>query len=1359
MKGAGKASRMSGDELGAHSTPTGSPTQLEMGFIRQAAEQATEVPVPETPPNAGLAQQPGSLLSNGPGGFGFPGGFAPNVGVAPNLASGAQFFGNTAGFEGQFGGMTPCLGLGGQPMFAGAPSPLGNPFGVSQPSVLSQANCGSSFVPPSGICSGSRGPAPPGGLTPQASKLHQIATLVGELDANQTRELQLALHERLGNQSRMIPEYFGEVPRSQSPNGYFGDAGPVLPGVVESSYGQQAQLDVFSKTEKWLTPAPVPDFEKWPGREDEITGFADYVTQLSSWAAQASLEFSQEIVQSSRWSTSITWESLSSAQRSRATRLLSILRAAFLGHARTAMLINAFTEGVSLEGRLTLDPMTVRNQTANGYELLRQLTQEYSLQTRAEALALRTALATKTFSLKVGERSSSTQVADIIRRIDYEAAKYMRLLSTLPSSIDSTGLGIPEADLLLILLRNLPDTVRSYCLHHASGETYLAYRQAARNWEERQRLFGDGQFGFVKQVFDKGSEVQGSTGMFSNGSESEDGGNINAVSTNQKCQKCGSKKHSTSECSTDLSKVRCFRCNMHGHIGMNCPQSKKQGVDGNEKQKGKGKGKKGSSGKGYGKKGKLNEVSEENPEDWSWESQSWWQCEVWQDDGWHSSAWDGHEWDDSSWQDSSWYGSWSEHEASGSPGSVGSGEHGVGSLLISMLTGDSFLNDEETGLFLESQSFQEEEVSCFPQPFDDVLDSCFPQPFDVVVGTFSEPSDGEKPVNHGCPVFCSCPRCSEIGARFHEHVMLDSSRRSCDRLAEERGFQPSNVLGLSSRHLQDWRSGVESSADENCFEGLVSSLQTRVSRFKLRVSTFLSFPFETCSSWMYLRRFGNILWPLLSQLSMEDSSWWLLDSGASTTVLAQRFAHAYGCDEGSSDDLGNSQFRAANGSIVKMSGRAQVGVSVVMVDEWGENRTHRHAQLKALVGNIQHNIISTTSLCRNGWDFWQGDSWFELVNRNTGEKAVEVGYFAGCPWVKLHAQEGTASGHQKVGKGVGKQPPGNAKEEFVGNLAPLTKASQRELEVHRLQGHTPFDPRCLECVRGKSTFHHRRRQDGIAECELQADFAYLSSKGEMTDEEVDRCFKVLVLVEMSSNCTCFISVDQDLQSTRNSIAQWLEFIGMSSSKSSIVLHTDAERAVGQLVSRVSSNFTFTIRRASPQQHRSVGGAERGVRRLKENLAVLRADLNKGGVDIPFTKESLQLVLTYLSLVHNHFGKSPSADLSPLEFVSERKLSKPQTALYGMSVVAEAPSSLLKDSPNETRSIEAIYLHGGLGTGPVVQGKIRVGSEMVLKRFVARNVKPILPFSWNLELAGDLLMKVDDKHTLPDVSGERDGCWW
>ena len=159
------------------------------------------------------------------------------------------------------------------------------------------------------------------------------------------------------------------------------------------------------------------------------------------------------------------------------------------------MLINAFLEGVSLDAHTgALDLRVARDQVSNGYELLRQMTVEYSLQSRSEALALRTALANRTFSVKSSEGGNS-QVADVIRRIDYEAARFSRLLGTLPPSVDATGLGMPEADLLLLLLKNLPDHVRSFVLHHASGESYMAYRRAARNYEERQRLFGDSKFG------------------------------------------------------------------------------------------------------------------------------------------------------------------------------------------------------------------------------------------------------------------------------------------------------------------------------------------------------------------------------------------------------------------------------------------------------------------------------------------------------------------------------------------------------------------------------------------------------------------------------------------------------------------------------------------------------------------------------------------------------------------------------------------------------------------------------------------------------------------------------------------------
>ena len=491
--------------------------------------------------------------------------------------------------------------------------------------------------PQEGICQGARGRMPPGGLTPQASTIRQVAELVGQLDPNQTRELQVILQERLSSQARMVPEYFGDFPRPQSGVGFFGD-GPTLPGLpapinaagsgeAQDSWSSGRPVDVFAKTEKWLTPAPVPDTSKWTSRESEIMGFSEYLSMLTSWAAQASLEFAQEIEQSSRWNGVLHWDALSGPAKNRSTRLLAILRNAFVGHARTTMLINAFLEGVSLDAHTgALDLRVARDQVSNGYELLRQMTVEYSLQSRSEALALRTALVNRTFSVKSSEGGNS-QVADVIRRIDYEAARFSRLLGTLPPSVDATGLGMPEADLLLLLLKSLPDHVRSFVLHHASGESYMAYRRAARNYEERQRLFGDPKFGKpLSQVFGQSGaqSTEMSKGDFSDDPE----GGINAVGQTPKCGKCGSRKHSTSDCTTDLSKVRCFRCNSHGHIGANCPNSRKTGSSessgnsgfvsgkGNGKQKGKGKqngkGKsKDSKGKGYGKKGKLNEISEE----------------------------------------------------------------------------------------------------------------------------------------------------------------------------------------------------------------------------------------------------------------------------------------------------------------------------------------------------------------------------------------------------------------------------------------------------------------------------------------------------------------------------------------------------------------------------------------------------------------------------------------------------------------------------------------------------------------------------------------------------------------------------
>ena len=54
---------------------------------------------------------------------------------------------------------------------------------------------------------------------------------------------------------------------------------------------EKGSRDVFAKSEKWLGPAPTPEVSKWSSRESEVSGFAEYLMQLSAWASQASLDF------------------------------------------------------------------------------------------------------------------------------------------------------------------------------------------------------------------------------------------------------------------------------------------------------------------------------------------------------------------------------------------------------------------------------------------------------------------------------------------------------------------------------------------------------------------------------------------------------------------------------------------------------------------------------------------------------------------------------------------------------------------------------------------------------------------------------------------------------------------------------------------------------------------------------------------------------------------------------------------------------------------------------------------------------------------------------------------------------------
>ena len=284
----------------------------------------------------------------------------------------------------------------------------------------------------------------------------------------------------------------------------------------------------------------------------------------------------------------------------------------------------------------------------------------------------------------------------------------------------------------------------------------MSYRQAAKRWEQQQRIFHEmsqsqGRKG-VSQL--SGQELSAGTEFYDIGDKDWENG-ISAVSDG-KCQRCGSKKHSTTDCSTDLSKTKCFRCNGYGHVSMNCNMKR------NDENKGKGNGSGKSNAKGGkgNRKGKLYEVSDEYGEwwsyDWDWNE---YDPSVNQVSGWEQ--WEEYGWDtNEGWYDSS--ETW-ESGAPAGPNNAETTEKTVGSLVLSPV----LCLEEETGtgcgdgLFLEegfqpksqpgfgvfgmahefSQEFsQEESIPCGsnlcvrPQPFVEKGASCehvrlCPQPF------------------------------------------------------------------------------------------------------------------------------------------------------------------------------------------------------------------------------------------------------------------------------------------------------------------------------------------------------------------------------------------------------------------------------------------------------------------------------------------------------------------------------------------------------------------------------------------------------------------------------------------------------
>lgn len=186
-----------------------------------------------------------------------------------------------------------------------------------------------------------------GGCTPQAQRVQQVLALSQSWSGAQLVSVVQGLQDQVRKQTMMTPEFFGQipfdvgVPRSTVGPLDFGRDG------THNERSQPSHVDVFSKSEKWIGSPPKPNFEAWSGRESEVIGWAEFLNDLTGWAAQARIEFSLEIEQSARWPTQILWSELSLERRARAMRLHAILKSSLQEHSRTANLTRAFHEGIS----------------------------------------------------------------------------------------------------------------------------------------------------------------------------------------------------------------------------------------------------------------------------------------------------------------------------------------------------------------------------------------------------------------------------------------------------------------------------------------------------------------------------------------------------------------------------------------------------------------------------------------------------------------------------------------------------------------------------------------------------------------------------------------------------------------------------------------------------------------------------------------------------------------------------------------------------------------------------------------------------------------------------------------------------
>ena len=181
-----------------------------------------------------------------------------------------------------------------------------------------------------------------------------------------------------------------------------------------------------------------------------------------------------------------------------------------------------------------------------------------------------------------------------------------------------------------------------------------------------------------------------------------------------------------------------------------------------------------------------------------------------------------------------------------------------------------------------------------------------------------------------------------------------------------------------------------------------------------------------------------------------------------------------------------------------------------------------------------------------------------------------------------------------------------------------------------------------------------------------------------------------------------------------------------------------------------------MKKAAPQSHESAGHTERTVRAVKESCKTMLLDFQGMGYTLNFSREIVGRLLIYICMAHNNFRLVQGSSKTPREISVGKAVSKDQFALFGTKVLAELPDSILKQNRNLPRFSPAVFLHPDFASmGSVVMSKVRVGQELVIRTFIGKSLKLVLPIEIDNSF-GLFVQLTDERSGLPVLEDVKEG---